>query len=80
MNHHPEQKENEVYLGNHQGEIPYYLEGLKTLRLGTVSYSLSGTKLSRETFPELKPMFIDKSESYRYDCIMNDIIKDIRRR
>jgi hypothetical protein len=62
MNHHPEQQDDEIYMGNeyvemlmsgHRGSITKW----ETLRLGDTAYDRSGNVLTNH-----RPMFIKRSE------------------
>ena len=72
MNHHPEQKQHEVFLGNttSTGEIPHHLQKLKTVRLGFTAYYLDGKIIPKSYTPSLRPLFINKTECNSYDAIM----------
>lgn len=70
MLRHPEQKPNEVYLGNTIDGIKEHLSDLKTIRLGKQAYDLKGIKIKSPT--AYKPIFISKDEYQVYDRIMTE--------
>ena len=77
MKTHPEQKQNEIWLGNYRiggphpsTHIEQYLKHLKTLRLGIQAYDVEGKEISQEIY---RPMFIDESEFAEYDRIMTRV-------
>lgn len=83
MRTHPEQRENEIYLGNHcikgtnkSDTIEKHLNHLKTLRLGEQAYDLDGKKISQDYY---RPLFVDKSEFKIYDETMVKLSSRLRR-
>jgi hypothetical protein len=68
---HPEQQKNETYLGNTtvtNGKIKPHLNPLTTARIGNIAYTHDGKKIKNRD--DLKPLFINRSESSMYDDIM----------
>ena len=79
MHTHPEQTENEVYLGNFTAAegVPTYLAGLPSMRLGETAYDIDGNKLAASV--GLLPLFVTRGPDYEaYDRIMTDRFKQIR--
>ena len=77
-------KENEIFLFNmHEDDFEVKTKGiwkeLKTIRLGNTAYGLDGSNL-KEDYPDLKPVFIDKSEDKLLDKIQNEEFKRINNR
>lgn len=73
---HPEQADDEVFLGNTTSIQPL-LSSLKTLRLGVVAYDINGKELLDEP-RRLFPMFLRASEAPAYDRIRMQELSDIR--
>lgn len=69
MRTHPEQQNDEIYLGNTHF-IQDDLKHLKTLRLGNVRYDINGKVLNPKHYPNLKPLFINKNEENEYSRLM----------
>lgn len=74
---HIGQSHDEIWLGNTDlATWPKpYLTSLKTLRLGGQAFDINGDKLPQDSY---RPVFIHKSEHYRYDRIMMDRLSKIR--
>lgn len=66
---HPEQKDNEIFVGNSSNGMRH-LTALKTARLGKVAYDIHGKAITEPHYHNLKPLFIDRSEQDEYDRIM----------
>ena len=68
---HPEKADGEVFLGNVR--VDDYdrseLERFKTLRIGSIAYSIRGTELDSY----LKPLFINASEYEAYLAYINEL-------
>jgi hypothetical protein len=75
----PQLKQGEIFIGNHNVtgglELPKYLSGLKTLRLGDLAYDLNGKPLPRNQY---RPLFVHVSEMLDYDRIMVERMRAIR--
>jgi hypothetical protein len=77
MAHHEPCPADEQFLGNcyyHTNGIPLHLKTLKTLRIGQVAYDLDGKEI-----PEMRPLFIKRTEAFEYDHIMTRRFSAIRR-
>lgn len=71
MMQHPEQKPEEIYLGNSRPArlaAPKLAATLTTLRAGTVAYDVDGNKLPASE--GLVPLFLARAEAAAYDAIM----------
>jgi len=65
---------NEVFVGNHcvrntadKMEVPSYLRGLKTCRLGTAALDINGNKIDPSY---CRPVIVNKSDYDEYNRIM----------
>lgn len=73
---HPEQADNEVFVGNHHGtEIPHELAHIPSVRLGSVAYDIDGKRL-----PEAyRPLLVGRGADHdRYDRIREAAFQAIR--
>jgi len=76
---HPECREGEVWVGNTNSnkERPE-LYGLETYRLGEQAYDINGQKLvGRDA--HIKPMIMSVSDAEKYNRIMEEECRKIRR-
>jgi hypothetical protein len=74
---HPEQREDETFVGNHQGEMDPYLSSLRTARLGNVAYYIDGKKIPLQS--NYRPLFVGRAESDAYSRLMEARLSTIRR-
>lgn len=77
MAKHEPCSDDERFIGNcyyHANGIPLHLKTLTTLRIGQVAYDLHG-----DPIPEMRPLFIKRSEEDAYDRIMTARLSAIRR-
>lgn len=82
MLNHPEQKRDEIYLGNctptATGGVPSgkHFSGLKSARFGTVAYEALGKLIPSNHKPPLRPLFINKPDSELYEKIMKEVMRE----
>lgn len=67
MKKHPEQKENEIYMGNNAG-YPYY-SGWHSKRIGQIAYDINGELINPDY--KLVPWFINKDELLSAGYVLN---------
>ena len=82
MRHHPEEKANEIYLGNYSGDtVPDYLLHIKSCRLGSQPYDREGKKIDLTSYHKvLRPMFEAVGNDYNeYDRVMVARFNKIKR-
>lgn len=66
---HPEQVQNEIFVGNTSGtSAPNHLPGLTTARVGEQAYHLDGVQKIPQV--HMRPLFIGRKEADQYDAIM----------
>lgn len=61
MKRHPEQADDEIFLGNHT-DANYPQVGWQSKRWGNIAYMVNGAPLSERDARILKPLFIKRSE------------------
>lgn len=74
MNMHPEQRENEEFIGNaekNRGHHPRY-QNLKTIRTGEQAYCIKGTT---KDMAHMIPLFVGKSEYAEYNRIWGESLR-----
>lgn len=64
---HPEQQENEKWVGNTGVTLPEHLSNMKTARLGAIAYDIEGKELPPD---QVRPLFIGMAELDWYNDIM----------
>jgi hypothetical protein len=69
MNHYTGAQPDEVFVGNThtKNEVPEYLRGLKTVRIGDQALDIEGKKIDQEY---MRPLFIGRAEVEEYNRIM----------
>ncbi len=75
MLRHPEQAEDEVFIGNTctEGGVPSHLVSLRTARLGRVAYTVDGSEKLPADY--MRPLFIGKSEQNQFEAIMKRLMR-----
>lgn len=75
---HPDCKPHEEWVGNTDTAegIPDYLKDLKSIRLDGTAYDIEGIPLPPE---ECRPMIMSAADADKYNQIMEDRLKRIRR-
>jgi hypothetical protein len=75
---HPEQAADEVFVGNHHGDmVPQELSHIPSMRLGSIAYDIDGKRLP-ESYG-YRPLLVGRGADHdRYDRIREAAFRAIR--